>query len=334
MAFPLKRLVKLTLSIGLLWWLFTQAGMVDTFKQLPPSVWWVVLPSVLVYLISQAVSGYRWRFLAQALNVGGDDVGEGGFGGTVRQYIDLYMVGMFFNLFLPGSIGGDGARVYYLAKQANRPKRQAVLTVLAERGVGLLALLLLTGGFCVLPSAIELPAALTQPLFMMCFAVVFGYVAVLFFPFQRFQHIGLIGWLQQAEIYWRDTSLMLRSVGVSFVVHALMVVIHLPIAHALGLDIDPIFMTIVYGVTALVSAVPLFFNGMGIREGAYQLLLGLAGVPSSTALAFGMMWLAVSVVTSLIGGFVFLRGNYDRSAMSSSDENPSTELEQPIPAVL
>lgn len=297
---PLKRLVKMALSAAVLWWLFTQAGVADTLAHIPRDAWWVVLAGVGVYMVSQAVSGYRWQFLAKAM----------GFPGLVRQYFNLYMVGMFFNLFLPGSIGGDGARVYYLGKMVNRPKRQAVLTILAERGVGLLALLILTGVFCLLPQARVLPSTVTQPVLLLSVFTVLGYLGALVFPFSKFAHMGPVAWLQQAEVYWRDGWLMARSVGVSLLVHGFMVAIHLLIAQSLGFSVDPVMMTIVYGVTALVSVIPLFFNGMGIREGAYQLLLGFAGVSASEALAFGLLWLAVSVLTSLIGGLFFALGHY------------------------
>lgn len=316
---PLKRLIKMTLSAVVLWWLFTQAGVADTLAHLPPDAWWVVAAGVAIYMVSQAVSGYRWQFLAQAL----------GFPGTVRQYFDLYMVGMFFNLFLPGSIGGDGARVYYLGKLTDRPKRQAVLTILAERGVGLLALLLLTGLFCMLPQAHVLPDTVTRPVLLLSVCTLLGYGAVLVFPFSKFSHIGPVAWLQQAEVYWRDPWLMARSVGVSLLVHGFMVAIHLLIARALGLDVHPVMMTIVYGVTALVSVIPLFFNGMGIREGAYQLLLGFAGVSASEALAFGLLWLAVSVMTSLIGGLFFALGQYKGEYRAlPSQHSESEELVQ------
>ena len=80
--------------------------------------------------MAQVVSAVRWQWLARPL----------GFGGPLRQYVGAYFVGMFFNLLLPTSVGGDAVRAVYLNAGSGR-RVAAVLSVLLDRLSGLIVLI-------------------------------------------------------------------------------------------------------------------------------------------------------------------------------------------------
>ncbi len=90
-----------------------------------------------VYLFAQAVSSVRWRMLARVQ----------GLGGSQLRYLGYYFIGMFFNLMLPTSIGGDMLRAWYLttregaALSKERRREAAVLAVTGDRLNGLVALI-------------------------------------------------------------------------------------------------------------------------------------------------------------------------------------------------
>jgi len=54
--------------------------------------------------------------------------------------LQLYFLGMFYNLFLPGGIGGDGYKVYYLHKHLSAPLKKSILALVLDRVTGLIAL--------------------------------------------------------------------------------------------------------------------------------------------------------------------------------------------------
>ncbi len=59
----------------------------------------------------------------------------------------IYLIGVFFNAFLLGSVGGDALKAYYLAAGAGASKRpESVATILLDRFYGFLGLMLLVGG--------------------------------------------------------------------------------------------------------------------------------------------------------------------------------------------
>ena len=77
----------------------------------------------------------RWWMLVQAL----------GLPFRLRDAFRLGMVGTFYNTFLPGSIGGDIMKAYFIAKGEPQRKAAAVATVVADRLLGLFGLLLFGG---------------------------------------------------------------------------------------------------------------------------------------------------------------------------------------------
>ncbi|RLG43556.1 MAG: hypothetical protein DRN92_09285, partial [Thermoproteota archaeon] len=59
-----------------------------------------------------------------------------------------------------------------------------------------------------------------------------------------------------------------------------------------------------------ISILPISINGMGVREGSYVYFLHLMGVETSRGLAFGLLGLLVVVASSLLGGMVYVLGDY------------------------
>ena len=57
----------------------------------------------------------------------------------------INMVGAFYNTFLPGSTGGDLLKAYYAAKQTTMHRTAPVMSVIIDRIIGLLALVMMGG---------------------------------------------------------------------------------------------------------------------------------------------------------------------------------------------
>lgn len=323
-----KLVLKIVISLVLLGFILHYTGFEDTLKKLSEANLWYVPVGILLYLICQMISAYRWKFLSAPL----------GFRLSFREFYDYYLIGMFFNLFLPGAIGGDMLRMVYLAKSAQRKKREALLTLLAERGVGLVALLILTSAVSLSPTLMAMDLRiplkflsvgpvyfdLRMLLLSLSSFLLLGYLALWCIPLERLtQRIPKLAILGQAKVYWANVGLLFRSVSISLVAHSIMVLMHVMIASALHVHVDVLYLTVVYGIVSLASVLPIAFNGFGVREGTYLLLLTKAGVPPQTALAFAFYWVIISTCTSLIGGIVLMKGHY--KTPSAQDEEASDE---------
>lgn len=121
--------MKFAVALGLIWLLF-QKDLLDwsVLRQLmDPSVLAIGLSLV---GISVAIQAWRWHLL---LRVRGIPV-------TAVEAWRLYIIGIFFNYALPGSIGGDVVRAYYIAQDHRERRMEAVLTVVIDRLLGLYAM--------------------------------------------------------------------------------------------------------------------------------------------------------------------------------------------------
>ncbi|MGL6097956.1 MAG: lysylphosphatidylglycerol synthase transmembrane domain-containing protein [Fimbriiglobus sp.] len=79
-----------------------------------------------------ALTIYRWYLLVRALDLPF----------TFRNAVRLGLVGIFYNTFLPGAIGGDAVKAYFLIKGQTTRKAAAFATVVADRMFGLFGLIL------------------------------------------------------------------------------------------------------------------------------------------------------------------------------------------------
>lgn len=324
-----KLLLKGLVSLSLLLYLLIHTDMLHLCQQLATVAWQNLLYGVLIYWLSQAFSAWRWKMLSLPL----------GFSLPWRTFCGWYLLGMFLNLFLPGSIGGDAAKVVLLSRHTGRPKREALLTILAERGVGfavlialttLAALWLLPMGF--LPQWIAVSLLLLSGLTLVLLLFFLPLLALLRRLWPNTTH-PLLTWLHQAKVYWQTPEgqqAMLVAVLLSLLVHGGMLLIHLQAAWALGFHrVDAPILLLTYGLVSLASLFPLSVNGTGIREFLTVFLLGLAGLSSAEALAFSVYVFVIALLASLLGAvpawrfFRPTRFGWLSSRADASSDNPT-----------
>ena len=113
--------------------LFEESKRAELWQMLTNPNWLWLLICVIVGFLVNFSSALKWWMLA---NSGGLKVG------LVRTWA-YYLVGMFYNLILPTSVGGDFVRSYEMGKYTNN-QAMSLATVFVERFTGVLVLLLLS----------------------------------------------------------------------------------------------------------------------------------------------------------------------------------------------
>jgi uncharacterized membrane protein YbhN (UPF0104 family) len=97
-----------------------------------------------------------------------------------------------------------------------------------------------------------------------------------------------------------------QAIVLSLVLHLIQAWLHVMMGKALQIDVPFSFSIILYPLVGTFAALPVSLNGLGLREGGYLFLLGLIGINSEKAVAFGLLLFLIVVVDSLIGGLLFL----------------------------
>lgn len=295
-------IIRISISIFLLIFFASKVDLNETLNLITHTNYVLLLICVIIYLAGQAISAFKWSIIGEAI----------GFQRKFADYLQFYFIGMFFNLFLPSTIGGDVSKAYYLSKgDTNGRKAPAIYAVLAERYSGLAVLVWLGTLAMLTPIGHNIPMTIKYVAIALSTAIIIGSPLLPFFIKKVFSQNN---WLNRSMmndilVFW-DYKLVAKCLGWSLIFHILVIIIHMLISKAINLHIPLLYYCSVYPIVAIIGFIPIAFNGIGVREGSYIYLLSLAGVSKSAGLAFGLLWFVIVVITSLIGGIVYIKGHH------------------------
>jgi glycosyltransferase 2 family protein len=294
------KLLRLLVSGTLLAWLAWRTDwcqVADAFARLRFDLWLAALGTL---VLTQVVSGARWQLLARPL----------GFGHALRQYVGFYFLGMFFNLLLPTSVGGDVVRAWYLDGGSGR-RLNAFLSVFLDRLSGLLVLLTLAWA-AVLVCPIELPAWVVLSVWGTVAGAAAGLAALPLLTrwTGRFERVRRLS--EGMRLLLGKPRLLLVSLALSLVVQAANVVLVWLVGLAIGAPVPAAYYWVFVPMVSLLTLLPVSLNGMGVREAGMVLFLAPLGVGEGTALTLAFLWFCVFTAASLLGGVVYLFGWFPR----------------------
>jgi uncharacterized membrane protein YbhN (UPF0104 family) len=299
----LFQMLRYLVGVGILGWLVWRTDwsrLGQAFAQLRLVLW---LEAVGLCVVMQVLSGFRWQLLAQPL----------GFQGSLRRFAGFYFIGMYFNLVLPTSVGGDVVRACYLDGRTGR-RVAAFLTVLVDRVSGLLILLLVA---CVAVGVCPIPLVpwVEQSVWGMAGAAAAGCLVLPLLARWTVRFDLSRRLMQGVRFYFQHPRLLLGTTGLSVVVQAANVLLVWLIGQAIGAPVPAIYYWIFVPMVSLLTLLPVSINGMGIREGCTVLFLAPLGVSEGTALCLALLWFSVLTVVSLSGGGVYLLGRFARPGL-------------------
>jgi uncharacterized membrane protein YbhN (UPF0104 family) len=316
------RLAASLLLLALLAWTTDWHRVAEDFSHLRWGLW---LASVGILVGAQLASTLRWQMLARPL----------GFQMPLGRFVAVYFIGMFFNLVLPTSVGGDVVRAWYLAGTGDAApptgrRLAAFVSVFVDRLNGLLVLLVIA---CVAAAVcpLALPARVTWSVWGLALAAVIGLVGIavaprLPLPLGRFPglrdrlHNGRDRLTTALGLYVRQPRLLLAASALSLVVQLANIVLVWLIGVALNLPVPLSYYFLVVPLVAILTLVPISLNGMGVREFAMIALLAPLGVAAGTALSLSFLWFATTVIVSLSGVVFYIAGRFPRLGAAPAED--------------
>lgn len=205
---------------------------------------------------------------------------------TFRYNLILYYVGMFYNLFLPGGIGGDGYKVYLLNRNYKVPVGPLISATLLDRINGLVALAFLSF-FLLLPvdlSYADMPLTLYLIILLIISYPVFYFLVRILF--RRFSG------------YFLTPSLLSMAVQLSQLVSAFFILQALDI-HILYLEYLVLFL-----LSSIVAVLPFTIGGVGARELVFIIGANYLLIDRNAAVAFSLLFFILTAISSFIGTFL------------------------------
>jgi len=232
-----------------------------------------------------------------------------------------YLVGYFYNMFLPGSIGGDVYRVLKLGQETENPSG-ALAAVGTERLLGLVALLPVGWiGFVLLPvrlagqrEFIAVLAALglvllsapvwLRPRFLRLLRGPYRWFVELR-PLRRFKLGERLARLYNAlAVYLDRPRTLVAPFALSLLSRLTWVAAATLTGRALGVRLSYAHYMAVLAITELVRMLPISLGGIGVREGAFVVLLAPFGVPREQAFMLSALFYLMLMALGLVGGIV------------------------------
>lgn len=283
---------KLLVSSGLLYFVISKTGadkVIASLRGIDPLAF---LLAVSLYIFAIYLSSVRWRLLLHE-------------GFELRKLFSLYFIGSFFNHLLPGIIGGDAVKAYYLYKDTGKGA-PAIASVFMDRYIGFTALMFV--GLAAFPfglryfrgSYIEWILPLMVFLFLLGSFVIFG--------LNVGRRIRLLsGFYDYFSLYKGKRTVILKTFLLSLVVQV--VIVFAVYVLSLGLEVDvpllPLFIFV--PIISTISSVPISISGLGVREASFVLLFGSLGITPAQATAVSFAYFLSVATGSLPGLIEYLR---------------------------
>jgi uncharacterized protein (TIRG00374 family) len=327
---------QIAIMLALLWWIFRdpekRALMAQALHSANP--WWFLLGAVAVGL-ALLLQAQRWLMLLRV----------SGIGISWSQTLRLTLIGHFFNLFL---IGGDLVKIYYTVRASGGKAAAAFLSVVADRVVGLLALVAVSAAVTPLRLGLLLSTPLTASLVGALTLILGGSVAFVATAFilDRLDLIRLLPrrmpflktFVELASVfsqYARAPKTLAAGFSLSIVSHLLLFSAFLCAARAIALRLGSVDLISVMPIVSTISALPISPSGIGVREELFQKTLGtLYGLPEGEAVLVSIGGFLMLVLWGMVGGLVYL-GYRSKAGPSASirDMRASVgEIEEKIDA--
>ena len=201
----------------------------------------------------------------------------------------LYLIGMFYNLFLPGGIGGDGYKVYLLNKEFKTPVKELLKASLLDRLGGLVAIVAL---LLALLGLIELPwqGFATWTSKALLFAAALGVIPAF--------------WLLQKVLFPNFLPSFWQGIIWSLVGQLAQMASVFCLLLALGVQDNFLAYQAVFLLSSIVAVLPLTIGGVGARELVVVYAHSYAGIQETEAVAFSLLFFLISAAVSLSGAWI------------------------------
>lgn len=298
--------IKAAVSSALIYFLLRRIGVENIWRHLGQANWWWALLGVATFALSNILGAVQWSILLRSRDVKL----------STWRVVAFYHVGLFFNNFLIGYIGGDAFRIYDVSKQSG-DSTTAVSSVVFDRLVGFFMLTTIA-----MLMSLFWFRRLSSPKTVGFIAVMLvSWILLLFFLFHEKsgKAVGrLFKPLAPAFVtnkvhdiymavnhYQHKRGVLVKVFFTSFFVQSLRIITHYWAARALGVNVNLIYFAIFIPIIALFASLPISFGGIGVREQSGVALFSTIGLLASKVATFEFLAYIIGIIAALPGGLFF-----------------------------
>jgi len=319
-------LIQLAVTIALLIWVFHdphQRAQMAIALRAADYRW--VGAAIFAYIVVEIAAALRWQILLRVQNIRLN----------LPRLSGLFLIGMFYNQFLPGGTGGDIIKSYLLLKETHAHKAGALLAVVFDRLIGLVALVTITVTLVSLRfdllwrTSVTVESGFTPHQLLFVLGILLGVsisgllVSFVISGFNLFHLLPhkfpgrekLIEIAAAYHLYARHWVATFFAFAASLVAHLATFATFLFVAYALHAEdmrktppipVPAINFFAVMPIERTITAVPISLAGIGLREKLLQVMLNnLCGVTVEKAKLIGSLGFLVILICCAPGGIVY-----------------------------
>lgn len=265
-------LLKVAISAALLYFIFTKIPFSEVLAIVKRSQPLYVVGALVFFVLSKIFAALRLNLYFHKIGVLL----------TQKSNLKLYLLGMFYNLFLPGGIGGDAYKGYYLKQHFEVPTKKVVAVLLIDRLSGLLLLFVFA---CILGVTMEVPVLLP-----------FTWLIGLCIPMSI-----LIFWGLQRRFFTYIVAVFWRSCAMSALVQLAQLACVLMILQALNIQVSTMEYLFIFMISSIVSVLPLTIGGIGSRELVFLYGALWLGLEEDRSVGISMLFFLITAFVSFLG---------------------------------
>lgn len=266
-----KLLLKIVITAGCLWYVGQKIDWADTFRLFASShkVW--LFFATLFFTGSKVLSSLRLNHFFRDINIGIDE----------RTNLKLYWLGMYYNLFLPGGIGGDAYKVILLNRHFETVSvKRITASVLLDRISGVVGLGLL--GF-------------------ICSGVVFISNWVGWISFGLMVPGVILYYFLVKKWFPSFIRSFFPTLWMGLAVQLFQIICIYGVMQSIGINHSFFVFQLLFLLSSIVAIFPFTIGGLGARELVFLWGANQFGLQQSEAVYISLLFYLITVVTSFIG---------------------------------
>lgn len=271
--------LKLAISFILIYYVFfVKLHIFDILDNYKNANWMYIILAVILYVISQALSVFRLDYYFRDIDL------DLSYVSNTR----LYFLGMFYNTFVPGGVGGDAYKVYMLNKNYDISLKKISQAVFLDKIIGLFAMVLIIVFLIYFSNLTDYPLIQYGSLI----SSLIGFIAVPYI-------LGLL-FPQHKKTFFNSMiySIVLQLIQVGMLYFVLE-----------GLNIHPenfsiyLLIFLVSGILSIIS-----FSGFGIREVVFMYAAHRFNFDETLATSAAFIFSIITISISFVGIIYLFKG--------------------------
>jgi uncharacterized protein (TIRG00374 family) len=312
----LSFLGRFALSAGLLVWLFRYISWIEIAQACQSANIGGLIAAFVVFVLINVLCLVRWNLFMGALDLKA----------PLGQIFRYFFIGLFCNLFLPTSIGGDVVKAIGLSHSIGQ-KAKVFASIVLDRLSGFGGLVVLALGAYVLGhKVIDAPAVIYPVValtglslavgFMLFHDKVYAFCCQVFVKIPRL-HAALMAMHADVVLMKRRKRTALGCVGMSIGAQILGAGMYYLLAVSLGQDVSFVYFLVFAPIVSAVSFLP-SIGGLGVREMGWVYFLSRVGVDKSVAASLSLISFFFIILVGVMGGILYVTSVSDRRLQSSA----------------